>query len=495
MSVPDLREYQTRCVAEVRQHYAEFIKRVLLVSPTGSGKTIMFSWLMDRSAKRRKRGLILLHRIELAEQTLQTLAAFGVDAGFIGPDAGNPRQKHVMVAMVQTLARRLDYWRDRFDFLVIDEAHHAVATQYRQVIDSQPNAYLLGVTATPERLDGRGLGDVFERMVLGPQVRDLIGAGYLAEYQFQTSPTGGPDLSKVKTSMGDFDMGALADAMGKSAITGNAIAEYRKHCQGAPTVAFCVSVAHAEAVAQAFRDAGYAAVSVDGSTEKDERRRRIRGLGDGSVQVLTSCSLISEGVDVPGIVGVVNLRPSQSRAMVMQQWGRALRPKKGGQHAILLDHAGHFHRHGLPCDRIEWSLYSEKRKANAPKPLITARLCPACFLAVPAGPLVCPGCGQPYPKKDRLPPKQQDGELVDAKKLERKPALTLTPEELKRAIERCRTWPDVKALATAIGKPHTWAFMTFKHKVKDRGPVAPTVNRVELDLVLSSKLRRHGLST
>ena len=313
-----LRPYQERLIGEARVAFRDH-RAVMVQAPTGAGKTVLFAWLARASAGKGKRVCILAHRRELVRQASAKLDDMGVPHAVIVAGSRSVQRATVSVASVQTLARRLDLYRGWFDLLVIDECHHAVAGTWRAVMDAYPEAKVLGVTATPQRLDGRGLGDVFERLLIGPSVRELMDQGFLAPYRAFAPADGPPDLSRVKRIAGDFDSRALAEVMSGGKLVGDAVEHYRRHADGLPAVAFCVTVQHAEAVAEQFRGAGYRAVSVDGSLDQGERDRRIAGLADGSVQVLTSCELIAEGLDVPGITAAILLRPTQSLGLHLQQ--------------------------------------------------------------------------------------------------------------------------------------------------------------------------------
>jgi len=354
-----LRPYQQSAVDAVRGEYVKGARRVLLVSPTGSGKTVMFSYIANTAAAKGKRIVVLAHRREIVDQISRALTEMSVPHGLIV--AGKPTgTEQVQAAMVQTLARRLGQIAPP-DLLVVDEAHHGVAGQWRTVTEAWPNTKILGVTATPQRLDGKGLGGAFDTMVLGPTVASLIVDGHLADYDYLAPPTK-VDLSGIKVRGGDFAVEDLATAVDQATITGDAVEHYRKALNGRPAIAFCVTRAHAEHVAQQFRDAGYAAASVDGTMTKEARRDLIAALADGRLNVLTSCELISEGVDVPVVSGAILLRPTKSLSMFLQQVGRCLRKKPDGSRAVILDHVGNVHTHGLPDEYRDWTLTGKAKK-------------------------------------------------------------------------------------------------------------------------------------
>ncbi|MFH5927055.1 DEAD/DEAH box helicase [Roseomonas xinghualingensis] len=390
-----LRDYQANAVQAVRDAYRGGARAVLLVLPTGGGKTVVFSHVTGTTAERGRRVVILAHRVELIRQASNKLTDAGVQHGIIAPNFTPTPRDLVQVASVQTLARRLEDPRYAPpDLIVIDEAHHSVAGQWAKVTAAYPKARLLGVTATPERLDGRGLGTiaggVFDAMVEGPSVGDLTKMGFLSPARV-FAPADGPDLSGVRTRGGDYDAAALAGAMGGMRVVGDAVEHYAKHCPGQPAILFSPSVAHAETMAAAFRAAGWRAVAASGASPPAERDAAIKGLGTGTVQVLCSCDLISEGLDVPAVGAVILMRPTKSLGLYLQQVGRGLRPAPGKDHLTVLDHAGNTLAHGLIADAREWSLEGRKKRPANPG----IRQCKQC-LAIFSGPK-CTECGWSTP--------------------------------------------------------------------------------------------------
>ena len=312
--------------------------------------------------RRGRRVLILVHRVELIEQVAAVLKLAGVAYGVIAPGFAG-RDAPVQIASVATLSRlaRLERWRDQFDFIVVDEAHHAVSSSWASVLASQSRAPILGVTATPERLDGRGLVEIFDHLVEGPSTAELIEAGWLSRFVC-FEPAGTPDLSRARIRGGDFAVEDIRDVM-NGVVIGSAVEEYKRRLLGTAAV-FCVDVAHSKAVTGAFVAAGVKAIHVDGETPAEERRAAIAALGSGELQVLSNCGLISEGVDVPAIGAAILLRPTASLALYLQQVGRALRPAPGKDRAIILDFAGNVSRHGLPDEPREWTLDAKPRRSR-----------------------------------------------------------------------------------------------------------------------------------
>jgi superfamily II DNA or RNA helicase len=428
-------------------------RRLLAVLPTGGGKTVIFTIIADRAAAKGKRVYIVAHRQEIVDQISRALDFLGVRHGRIQP--GHTMTTDLcQVAMVQTLARRIEKV-PACDLLILDEAHHGVAGTWRTVTQAWPSARILGVTATPQRMDGRGLSDAFDQMIVGPSMRDLIDAGFLANYTYLAPPERA-DISKVPDRAGDFAINELASVMDKSVITGDAVSHYRTHLDGRPAIVFCVTVEHAQHVAAQFCDAGFRAASVDGKMEMAERRDVIASIGDGRLQVLTSCDLISEGVDVPTVAGAILLRPTKSLGMFLQQIGRALRPKPDGLRAIVLDHVGNVARHGLPDAPRAWSLTVAKKKQPGAPPIMQCKVCFRVFGVHPGWKAEHDPCGSDDPDcaladretAGKTAPEQIAGDLV---------AVTPSPdwtEGISITAAKGDEWKRLLRLADTAAKLH-----------------------------------------
>jgi superfamily II DNA or RNA helicase len=451
-----LRDYQLDLVDGVRGSYRSGKRSPLVVSPTGSGKTVLFAYIAQGTSAKGNSVVILVHRQELVDQTCRTLRAFGVDHGVIAAGRTPDRSLSVQVASVQTYVRRLDSFRPAL--IIADEAHHATAGSWRKVIAHHSQARVLGVTATPQRLDGRGLKDVFDDLIRGPEVADLIEGGHLAPPVYFAPPIVA-DLSHIGTRGGDFAQEELAEEMDKPMITGDAVEHYSRICRGAPAVAFCCSVKHAQHVAEQFNAAGYKAATIDGTMDREARREVVRALGDGRLHVLTSCEIINEGFDLPLVTAAILLRPTKSLGLHLQQIGRVLRPAPGKAKAIILDHVGNLSRHGFAEDIRDWTLEGRKKKKRkaSDEEEIQQRQCPDCYCCHPPAP-VCPECGFEYPKKEREI-EQAEGELVE-----------IDPKEIARQKRQeqgsAQTYEELVALGRSRGyaRPDAWA----KHLINAR---------------------------
>lgn len=455
-----LRDYQLRAIDDTR----EALRRhdsVLLTSPTGSGKTALTVSMMGTAAKRGRSSMFLVHRQELLDQTSRSLWEQKLEHGMIASGRAMSRLP-IQVASVQTLVRRLDKVAPP-DLVVIDEAHRAAASTYQRIVAElrarNPKLKVVGLTASPQRTDGKGLHNLFDELVYGPDVRWLIDNGYLADYKLLAPPSQA-DVANVKTRAGDYAKDELEAAVDKPAIIGDAVDHYRKFARGKRCAVFCVSRKHSRHVCEQYLAAGIPAEHVDGDTPGAERKAIVARFVAGETMVLCSVELFVEGFDCPGIEVVQLLRPTQSVVVYLQAIGRALRPAPGKRHALILDHVNNWERHGLPDDEREWSLQGRpkgKRKASDDEPALSTVQCPApCFAIFRRELGACPQCGRPADAGGRRELEVVDGELeaVDVKNLRK---------ERKREQGRARTLEDLVALGLRRGlkKPAEWAAITL----------------------------------
>lgn len=359
---------------------------------------------------------ILCHRVELIDQTVAALKRMDLECGVISAGYEQDLTHNIQVASVWTLKNRLYKVTDP-DLVIIDEAHHCtLSNTWGEILKHWGNAKRLGVTATPIRASGEGLGDVFDTLIVGPSTSELIEKGYLTRAKVYAPSQ--PDLKGVARRVGDYSQVELEERMAKSSITGNAITHYQKLCEGRKAIVFCVSVRHAQKTAEQFTAAGYRAASIDGGMDKDERKRTLERFKTGELLVLTSCDLVSEGFDVPSIEVGISLRPTLSTGLWIQQVGRCLRTDEGKREAIILDHSGNCFKHGLPDQERDWELTKskEKRAKNSEKEE-AVRVCKTCFAANKPIATVCKECGTAFEIKERKIT-QSKGELEEIRRVE-----------------------------------------------------------------------------
>lgn len=473
-NVIKLRPRQEQAVADLRAAYRSGKRAPILVAPTGFGKSATASVLIQHALGRGKRVWFLAHLREILEATSAKLVAEGIPHGLIMAKQhgfeGVIRELPVQVCSVQTLVRRLDRYTPP-DLLIIDECHLAVAETYQAIVRWAPEAWLLGLTATPQRLDGRGLNELFDWIVPTCGTAELIAEGLLAPVRYYAPQT--VDLSAIPLRAGDYAQEALAAAMDKPTITGSAVAEWMKVAHSRPTIVFCVSIAHAEHTAEAFRQAGVRAVAVSGDSDPVERDQALADLRAGRVDVVCNCALFVAGLDVPSVACIVLLAPTNSLTKFLQSVGRGLRTHPGKADCIILDHAGNIGRHGSPLDARLWSLDGAIKKTSQSKQEVPVKACPACFSVVMAQASHCQ-CGHVFTVKPRTI-QEVEGELREVELKAERQAADERAKELARRMNRqaqgrAQTEAELVEFARSKGysRPHFWARQVMLGRIKRR---------------------------
>ena len=476
----NLRDYQQHLVNAVRDAYRKGRRAPLVVLPTGGGKTTIFAYVTSQAAQKNNCVFLLCHRAELVKQISMTLAKFGCVHRVIAPQPiiNQCQAEHyktlgkqyigvsrVYVASVQTLIKRLDKVQDTPDLIVIDEAHHLTTdSTYGKVIAAYPNAKLLPVTATPCRLDGKGLGinqgGLADDIIIGETMDNLIKNGYLSPYRAYCPPNN-IDLSNVKKTAGDYNKGQLADAMDKPTITGDAVKHYTKLANGKRAIVFCVSVNHAQHVSESFNLCGINSESLDGTMTPEQRDATIKRFESGQTLVLTSCDVVNEGFDLPAIEVAILLRPTQSLSLYLQQVGRSLRTFSGKKEAIILDHVGNIQRHGLPDADREWSLDGIKKKQRQKnnEPDVNIQTCKKCYSIFEKRLTACPSCFEPVPVPKGRELKHEDGELIEVDPL-------VMRAQQKKEQSQAKTYDELLELAIKRGYnyPRQWVGYILKSR-------------------------------
>lgn len=348
---PQLRPYQLDSIAAIESEWGR-VRSTLLVLATGCGKTVVFAELVRREVQRGGRALVLAHRRELLEQARAKLRAVGVDAELEQGKHRASSSARCVVASVDTLRgdRLLSYPEDFFSLIVVDEAHHAVAEKYGGILGRFRGARVLGVTATPDRLDGKGLGRVFESVAYRYEMGAAIAAEYLAPLEIRHVRIDQLDLDEVATTRGDFDRGQLSAAMRDPSVLAECCRWILDRVGRQRTIAFCVDTQHARDVSAALNRARPGtAIAVDGKMKEHERQEAIRRWRSGEISILVNCELYTEGFDEPSVEVIVILRPTQSRGLYTQIVGRGTRLSPGKERCLVLDLAGNSRRHRLAC--------------------------------------------------------------------------------------------------------------------------------------------------
>lgn len=603
-----LRDYQKNFIKDIHSQFCAGYKAVCGQSPTGSGKTVIFSYIANGAISQGSKVVILVHRQELILQTSLALAKFQIPNAIIAPASVIKSSAQIqyrelgrnyidlnspcVVASVQTLGRRLDEFTNYFDFIITDECfvgdtliktkngykkikniksgdfvytfnekecffeykpvekrlkkplnenlirinniictenhlfftknnwkkakdltisdfllneyfnfvkiksitnikknnedsvydltvadnhnyfangflvhncHHAVAGQWRNVTDRNPNAFLLGLTATPERLDGKGLGiesgGVYEKLVLGPSVKYLIERGYLSQPRVFAPPINFDD-SALRTIAGDYDVKQMSEMLDQPQIIGDCVRHYSKICPNMPAIAFCSTIEHARHTAEQFCNAGFNFKCIDGTMSDFDRRDAIEGLGSGRYDGLTSCNIISEGTDIPVVGCAIFLRKTKSLSLYLQQAGRVLRPYSGKEYSIILDHVRNVENHGFPEDERDWSLEG-RRKQKRDEDEIFIRTCPQCYACYKSSLRACPVCG--FGAENAIK-SQREIEFIDAELVE------IQKVHKERERKEANAFNKLLELGKQRGysNPYAWAKIVLNSRKRKR---------------------------
>ena len=413
-----LYDFQVQVVGEVNFERHFGTKRVIVVAPTGAGKTIVGSAFIRQAVNAYQDVLVLAHRREIIKQTAKKLTEHGIPHGIIQAGVQPRALERVQVASIQTLhARAVRSNRmelPKADVIILDECHHVAAKSYKSIIAAYPDAVIVGLTATPCRGDGRGLGGIFQKIVEAPQVAELIQLGYLVRPRVYAPIN--PDLKGVRVQAGDYQDNQLAERMDQSKLIGDIVTHWLKYGERRKTVCFAVNVAHSIHLRDEFLNAGVRAEHIDGTTPKAERDATLARLASGEIELVTNCMVLTEGWDMPEVGCCILARPTCKMGLYRQMIGRVLRPAPDKTDAIILDHSGAVYRHGLPEDQVEWTLEPDrvaessqhaKRAQQFGKSLLECARCGA----IREGGKACFHCGYLPPTQAPRNVKVADGEL------------------------------------------------------------------------------------
>ncbi|GEP60934.1 DEAD/DEAH box helicase [Reyranella soli] len=462
---PQLRDYQQAIVERIETAIQAGCRRPLLPAPTGSGKTVIAAHVTTNAVTANQRVLYMAHRRELVQQASRKLYDLGLDHGIIA--AGFPARPDapVQVASIGTLYRRAVrssvMMMPEADLLVVDEAHHAPARTWTRIIKAYPNAVVLGLTATPCRADGRGLGTMFDCLIDCPSIAELIDLGYLVPTRV-FAPTK-PDLEGIRTVAGDFDEDELEARLDKPVLVGDIVTHWHRLADRRRTVVFAISRAHAVHLRDEFARSGVVAGYLDGNTPMQERDRLLVQLKIGTIEVLVNVGVLTEGWDQAEVQSIVLARPTKSFGLYRQIVGRGLRPAPGKDHLLVLDHAGATHMHGPVETDVIWTL-SDKERAQpvsttsaggASRSLVTCPECSAVFWQAQS----CPSCG--WRRRTKPDPVEvQDGDLVLLQRDGRvqKPAYT--------DLDKRNFHAQLLGLQSERGYQRGWVDHTYRKKFK-----------------------------
>lgn len=396
----DLRSYQTNTVNAVRDSLKSGHKRPLFVLPTGSGKTPVFCWIAKTTSENGKKILILLHRRNLVYQTQSKLKEYyNIDAGIIMAGVSSNLKAPIQLASIWTYGRRImidDPTYNSFfinaDVILIDEGHVSPAKTYEKVLNQYNGKIIIGCTATPCRSDGRGLGDVFDDLIVGPGINELTEQGYLCPIKYYVPTT--IDLDGVPVYKNDYQQKALGEKVNKKKLIGDVVENWLKLAENQKTIVFCVNVKHSIAICEEFNRHGIPAEHLDAHSTDDERDAVFSKMERGDITVICNVYLYNEGLDVPSVSCIALARPTRHIGTYRQMVGRGMRPEEGKDHLKILDFGNIVANLGCVEWNPEWTLDGKKKSWSKPRRETVKKLvkCIACGLVF-EGRNVCPDCG------------------------------------------------------------------------------------------------------
>lgn len=440
----ELRPYQNKLIKRTRQAISDGYKSPCIVSPAGSGKTVVLSKIIKGASLKGNHTLFLVHRKEILDQVERTLIKMGVDMNY------------VELGMVQTIVRRLDKTKEP-KMIVTDESHHGLANSYRKIYDFFSDALRISFTATPIRMGGGGLGDVNDALIEVVNVKWLIENEFLAPYKYYAPKMIDTEMLKLN-NMREFSSTSIDDAIEQNKIYGDVVKHYRQLADGEQAIVYSHSVEASEQVAAEFRENGIDARHIDGKTNKDERDEIIKEFRNRNIRVLTNVDLIGEGVDMPDCSTVIMLRPTQSLSLYIQQSMRGMRYRPG-KTSIIIDHVDNVRRHGLPDDERKWSLKGKKKSESEAE--LKIKECVNCFAVYHQKYLICPECGhKPEVEETKDYEVDETAELEEIKEVESQEVVLDFREP-----SDCKNMSELVELGKNRGykKPQGWAYHQAKY--------------------------------
>lgn len=471
------RDYQASAVDGLFAMLDAGTRRVCVVSPTGSGKGPMIGMTTRRALERGWCVQVWQHRDELITQNWAQCERAGVPAAWLGVIRGSDARRNpaarVQLVSVPTLAQRVARGPlPPAQLILVDEAHRAAAESYAKILRAYGDAvFVVGWTATPWRLDGKGLSELFDDVLVVATIPELVARGFLTPLRCYTHPTG-PDLSRVRLRGGDFDEAELAAAMRSSLLLGSVVDTYRARAAGRPAIGFAVNVAHAHELDALCRAAGLRSAVNHGEMDLAARTANLRAVDGGRLDVLWNVQLHTEGTDVTAAKAVVLCRPTLSRALAFQMIGRGMRLHPSFPDCVVLDHAGVLPIHGHPLEPQDYSLAPPKKQR--PGGAALTKDCPECQQTVALGTVFCPGCGHTWESAERKAPQVVPGHLVEATV---RPGVQLRPKDEEAIIRRA----FARATEAGARVPSAYARSIVEKQLR-RPPTRELFERVALEL-------------
>ena len=472
-----LRPYQTKAIDLMRTSIAEGKKRLILCSPTGSGKTVMFTFMVARALEKGKQAIIFTDRVELLKQSNGALDLFGIRPTLI--EASKTRldvSGNCFIAMAQTFSRRKDATEytdllNRMDLVIIDEAHKQTFNPLLPYIN--PKAVVIGATATPLRRGNQEcLSKFYEVLHVPVQVQELIDQGFLAN---PTTYGTKMDLSGIRMKGNDYDTEQMAQRFSERKVFDGVVQNYTKICKGKKAIVFASNIASSQEVCDALQYAGHNARHVDGEMARQERADIIQWFKNTPDAILCNCDLMTTGFDEPTIEVVILYRATASLPLFMQMVGRGSRVTDTKQEFTILDFGNNVQTHGYWEDKQEWSLKKKRKRQSAG--VGGEKNCKNCKALIPIAAMECKYCGYQYPKN----PKPL-GELVSLQMLTKPQGMQLATTstmwqkaQLAKAKvispywvlhNQCKTKAEALEFIRYMGWKPGWAYYN-----KDRFPI------------------------
>ena len=445
-----LRSYQRQAISSLADAIRRGHRRVVLQAPTGSGKTVIGAALLQGALEKGRRALFSAHRLELVDQPYRKLVEAGLPEGKIGLRVGGDRKRRRDDAPLQIVSIDSIKPEDFSDkqLILIDEAHRAACRRYMLALEqAAPGAVVVGLTATPVRLDGKGLATAgFTEIVVVATPSELIEQGHIVDPTVWSVPTELlPVVEGVGITKGDYNLASLSLAVDRPDLYGHFVDHYAQRASGLRAVCFAVNRAHSRNIVDAFRAKGLRAEHVDGASRRKDRRNALDMLRRGELDVVSQCDLWIEGMDAPEVRCAILGRPTASLTIYLQSVGRVMRPYQG-QPSIVLDHAGNALRHGLPSEDRVYSLDGVVRH-SVRGPAI--RRCPSCYLVMSPGKSSCPSCKHVFDDgKEELPTNYSPAQLR-----------RIDPEGYQRYF-----WVQLWNRVYMDGKSPTWAKLEYERR-------------------------------
>ena len=457
-----LRPFQQEAINSLRRSLSNGRKRLVLYSPTGSGKSVICQSLTESALARGKRVAIIANRVQLVKQMAERFEDHGIRYGIL--QGGNTASIHlpVVICSINTVEKR---GLPDCDLIIIDEGHACAGSKrYRELLFQRNNVPVIALSATPfskgmakpyKELDGEPL---FQELVIAATIRELIELEFLVDCEIYAPSE--PDLTGLrlaKNSFGEYDYSdksaEFAAAVDKPQLVGDIVAHWHKLAEGKPTICFATSIAHSHHIVAEFNRSGVTAEHIDCYMDEAIKEDIMRRFKNGEFTVLSNCALLAEGFDYPACEVMILARPTKSLIRYIQMCGRVLRPFHGKERGLLLDHSGSVRHLGFPTDDLPLELddgrpaSQQKKEREEPKP----KKCPKCSYMKPPKVAKCPKCGF---EAVRTPEEvaMEDGDLV---KVEKKPKLN---KDNKQYL-----WSQCLGLSQLRGKNRDWAAGLYRY--------------------------------